>query len=65
MLPVRVLNLGGKVEKKKYTAPQLSDWGAIAQVTQVGFTHPGADCLPNGKFMGGSVENKNTTCDAP
>jgi hypothetical protein len=50
------------MKKQPYVAPSLTKWGAFAQITQVGSTNPGQDCLPNGTFFGGSVENKNTTC---
>lgn len=29
--------------KKAYTAPQLADFGKVADLTQTGLTHPGSD----------------------
>ena len=33
-------------ERREYSAPQLSQWGAVADITQVGQTRPGGDLLP-------------------
>jgi len=30
--------------KKPYQKPDLKTWGMIADLTQVGLTHPGSDC---------------------
>jgi hypothetical protein len=30
-------------EKLVYEAPRLKDWGKVADLTQVGQTHPGSD----------------------
>lgn len=35
-----------KTERREYRAPQLSQWGAVADITQVGQTRPGGDVLP-------------------
>jgi hypothetical protein len=50
--------------RKPYKEPLLKTWGTVTALTQVGFTNPGTDCLPNGSFVGGSVLNDNTTCPA-
>lgn len=32
-------------EKLAYEAPQLKQWGKVADLTQVGLTHPGTDVM--------------------
>lgn len=33
-------------ERREYSTPQLTLWGAVADITQVGQTRPGGDVLP-------------------
>ncbi|APX92766.1 hypothetical protein BWR19_07385 [Halomonas sp. 1513] len=33
-------------ERRDYSAPQLSQWGKVSDMTQVGQTRPGGDVLP-------------------
>ncbi|MCE9683109.1 hypothetical protein [Halomonas alkalisoli] len=35
-------------ERREYSTPQLTLWGAVADITQVGQTRPGGDVLPAG-----------------
>jgi hypothetical protein len=41
-----------KTGRKPYETPQVKEWGAVADLTRVGFTQPGAD------VKGGSVTPK-------
>jgi hypothetical protein len=42
--------------KRNYEAPQLEEYGTVADLTQVGLTNPGGDVEPGtGEFAGGSI----------
>lgn len=40
-------------EKKPYTAPQLSEFGSISELTLVGATNPGGDTFGGSVTPGG------------
>lgn len=31
------------VNRKPYEAPEIEDWGTVADLTETGLTHPGGD----------------------
>ena len=35
--------MNSKEPKKPYAAPEIDDWGTVADLTKTGLTHPGAD----------------------
>ena len=39
--------------KLAYEAPRLKDWGSVADLTQVGNTHPDTDCFGGSVFPPG------------
>ena len=36
------------MDKREYRAPELEEYGTVADLTQVGQTNPGDDTLPGG-----------------
>jgi hypothetical protein len=46
----------GSKQKREYTRPVVEEFGTVADLTQLGFTNPGDDCLVTGqgRIEGGS-----------